>query len=245
LRIIPKITVFHNAAFTTQKYNEMYYLGCPINACKIFNDLGCQEIIVNFVSDKPDLELAKKCLLNINIPVTLGGFSKNINQIIELMEHGAEKIIFPQKENEFGSAEARQLSELAGSQAVAACFDLREINDNCYLMSGSHRDIKVMSISAERINSEFPNYFAQLFINNVSADGTSSSDQYLCFQKLLRSLSIKVPILEGGGLTLNSIDGRERLSGVVMGTELSTIICGNKRTVLQSYPEEYSVEQLF
>ena len=244
MRIVPKITVFHEVAFTTRKYRERYYLGCPINACKIFNDLGCQEIIINFASNTPDVELAKKCLLNINVPVTLGGFSRDINQITELMEYGAEKIIFPQKRVEFGSVEAKQLSEMAGSQAVAGCLDLCEMNGKCYLMSGSNRDVEVMGVDAEWISTAFPDYFGELIINNVSADGSSSADQYECFQHLLRTLNLKIPILEGGGLTLNSINERQHLSGVVIGTELSTIQSNNSRTVLQTYPEDHSVDQL-
>ena len=77
MRIIPKISVFGDVAYTTKTHRKSMYVGCPINAAKIFNDLGCQELIINFIGEDKCIETAKKCLINLNVPVTVGGFTKN------------------------------------------------------------------------------------------------------------------------------------------------------------------------
>lgn len=243
MRVIPKITVFDNVAYTTIRYEKNFYLGCPINVCKIFNDLSCQELILNFVGKNPDYELAKKCLLNINVPVTLGGFSRDLQIILDLMEYGAEKIIFPQKFEKFGSLEAKKLSQIAGNQAIAACFDLKEIDGEVFQMTGDHRETKVRSIDALTISKLIPKYFGEVIINNVTADGMFNSNETSLIQNLISSLKLNIPILECGGLTSRDLDSRG-VSGVVLGTEFSTVFSGGVRSVLQNYPESYSMERL-
>lgn len=243
MRIIPKISVFGNAAYTTKRYHKSMYVGCPINASKIFSELGCQELVINFIGKDKCTELAKKCLVNLNVPVTVGGFTKNYAEMITLVEHGAEKILFAQESTNFSNQTAEKLAKHVGSQAVTLCLDLVIEDSEIFVTCGENRQSKCGASLLNYENLDIPDYYGEIIINNVISDGSYEFKDANIIYSLFRKLPTNIPILLGGGLVYDNLHREDQISGVIIASDFTLVHKGDVEAVLQNYPLKEAINK--
>ena len=97
-RVIPCLQFAGGELFKTRRFKDPQYLGDPINAVKIFNDLECDELIVvdiraTLEGREPDYALIEEFASEAFMPLTYGGGIKSVEQIRRILSIGIEKVV--------------------------------------------------------------------------------------------------------------------------------------------------------
>ena len=85
-RIIPVLLLKNNGLYKSVKFKNHHYIGDPINAVKIFNDLKADELVfLDIEASKQNrlisLDFVKEVGEEANMPFAVGGGIKNLNDI--------------------------------------------------------------------------------------------------------------------------------------------------------------------
>jgi imidazole glycerol-phosphate synthase subunit HisF len=129
-RIIPALLLKGDGLVKTKKFSNDRYIGDPINAVKIFNDLVADELIfLDILASKEkrtiSLDFVKKVGEEANMPFAVGGGIRTISDIRSIINAGAEKVILNTSaltNSEF----VKEASDYFGSSTIVVCIDVKE-----------------------------------------------------------------------------------------------------------------------
>lgn len=128
-RVIPCLLIKDNGLVKTKKFSQPKYVGDPLNAVKIFNELEVDELMVLDIDAtkkglKPNEKLISKLAEECRMPLCYGGGVKTVDQFERLVGLGVEKIAI--------SSEAiknpkiiLEASKKVGSQSVVVVLDVK------------------------------------------------------------------------------------------------------------------------
>src|SRR5205823_2394601 len=127
-RIIPCLQFTRGELLKTRRFKDPQYLGDPINAVKLFNDLECDELVVVDIRATqegrgPDYAMVEEFASEAFMPLAYGGGISSIGQIRRILAIGIEKVVI-------GAAAAHStlISSAAavfGAQSIVAAVDVR------------------------------------------------------------------------------------------------------------------------
>ena len=97
-RIVPCLLIKDNGLVKTKKFTEPKYVGDPLNAVKIYNELEVDELLVLDIDAtikglNPNEKLISKLAEECRMPLCYGGGVKTIDQFEKLVSLGVEKLI--------------------------------------------------------------------------------------------------------------------------------------------------------
>jgi len=243
-RIIPVLTLKGKGLVKTIKFDKKKarYIGDPINAVHIFNDLEADELI--FLDITATLEnrcispeLVKTIGEEAYMPFAVGGGITNIEQVHQLISAGAEKVVINSSclNNPGLISEA---SRQFGNQSIIAAIDIKRNlfgGYKIYINDGS-----------KRITIELDNYISmleengagELFINVIDRDGTMSGYD-LGLVKYISEM-VKIPVIACGGAgTLSDLSNVTRLAKASAAAAGSMFVYhGSRNAVLINYPDK-------
>ena len=142
-RIIPVLLIDDRDLIKTINFKRPTYLGDPVNALKIFNRKGIDEMAVLDISAskkgiEPDFELLTDMASEAFMPLSYGGGIKTLDQVRKLLAIGYEKVVL-----NTALVEDEQLVKdavaLAGSQSVVASIDAKLVKGEykCAIYDGT------------------------------------------------------------------------------------------------------------
>ena len=96
-RVIPCLLIKENGLVKTKKFSDPKYVGDPLNAVRIFNELEVDELIVldidaTYKGYSPNEKLISKLAEECRMPLCYGGGVKTVEQIERLVSLGVEKV---------------------------------------------------------------------------------------------------------------------------------------------------------
>ena len=199
-RIIPVLLMDDRDLIKTVKFKDRTYLGDPVNAVKIFNRKGIDELAVLDIgatrnNREPDFEILKDIATEAFMPLACGGGITTVDQVHELLAIGYEKVII-----NTGLIRNPKLisksAELFGSQSIVASIDAVKVNGayKCAIADGAEVIDKTpveLAIEAERLGA------GEIIINSIDRDGMMQGYD----MELVRNVvsSVKVPVVAIGG----------------------------------------------
>lgn len=199
-RIIPTLLFDDKDLIKTVQFNKRTYLGDPVNAVKIFNRKGIDELsIVDIGATKkdtePDYELLKDIASEAFMPLSYGGGIKSLEQIHSLLAIGYEKVVI-----NTALVKTPELiikaAEMFGSQSIVASIDAKKEQEKyfCYIADGLERvnaEPYELALKAEKLGA------GEIIINSIDNDGMMKGYDL----ELVRSISdrVKVPVIAIGG----------------------------------------------
>ena len=97
VRVIPILLIADGKLVKTERFKRPKYVGDPINAIRIFNDKGVDELAVCDISEDrftrgPDLGLLEKMASEAFMPMAYGGGISTLDQGVALIKSGFEKL---------------------------------------------------------------------------------------------------------------------------------------------------------
>jgi cyclase len=129
-RVIPALLLRGLGLVKTVKFGKYKYIGDPINAVKIFNDLKADElvfldILANKENRKIPLDFVKKVGVEANMPFSVGGGISKVKHIKEIINAGAEKVVL----NTFAANNMELIKDASnefGSSTISVSVDVKK-----------------------------------------------------------------------------------------------------------------------
>lgn len=249
VRVIPCLLLKNTGLVKTVKFSNPTYIGDPINAVHIFNDLQVDEIIFLDITKTlenhlPNFDLLQDIANECFIPFCYGGGIADIATMKRIFKLGAEKIAI--NTAAFSNRNlVRDAAELFGNQSVVISIDVKinwrgkaEVMINCGKKS-TGIDPVIYAIEMQKLGA------GELLINSVDRDGTRQGYDVNLLKKITENVDVPVVALGGAG-------SLEHIKEVVVNSKVSAgaagslfVFYGNQNGVLINYPERKTIENLF
>jgi len=241
-RIIPVLLLKNLSLVKSTKFKDYKYIGDPINAVKIYNDMKVDELVFLDIEASREkrlisMDFVKNVGEEANMPFAVGGGIRSLEDIRQIISAGAEKVIigsYAVENPEF----IREAASTFGSSTITVCIDVKK-----KLFGGN----VIWTLNGSKAASFKPVEFAQLMqkngageliVQSIDKDGTMSGYDI----ELIRSVSeaVTIPVIAlGGAANVNDLK-KARTEGFANGLAGGSMFVyqGTKRGVLISYPEK-------
>ena len=202
-RIIPVLLLKGNALVKSKGFKDFRYIGDPINAVKVFNDLKADELVfldIEATKEKRTIstELVKQVGEEANMPFAVGGGIKNLDEIQNIIAKGAEKVIINTCAVE-NPKFIREASDNFGSSTIVVCIDVKKkffSGEVVWSNSGS-KSSKYSPIDYAKLIEE--NGAGEIIIQSINKDGTMSGYDLDLIKEISTTVTIPVVALGGAG----------------------------------------------
>lgn len=199
-RIIPVLLIDDRDLIKTVNFKKPTYLGDPVNAVKIFNRKGIDELSILDISatrlkKEPDFEILEDIASEAFMPLSYGGGIKTVEQIRRLLAIGYEKVVI---NTEFVNNPEliKQAVELAGGQSIVISIDAKSIDGTYRCAIGDGETLTEYSPTelarkAEQLGA------GEIFLNSIDRDGTMQGYDIELIRNV--SASVNIPVTACGG----------------------------------------------
>lgn len=248
-RIIPSLLLHNKGLVKTVNFKSPKYIGDPINAVRIFNEKGVDELAffdidATVYNKEPDYILIKKLANQSRMPLCYGGGVKTVDQAQKIFGLGIEKIAL-------SSAVIQNphlvtlIANRVGSQSVIVVLDVKK-----RLLGGYeiyiHNGKKSTGINPVKFVKELEQFGAgEIIINSIDQDGVMNGYDFNLIEIIVESVSIPLTVLGGAG-SLNDIEkviDKYGLIGVAAGSLF--VFKGPYKAVLINYPSQIQKNKIF
>lgn len=240
-RVIPVLLLKNQALVKSKGFKDYNYIGDPINAVRIFNDMKADELVfLDIMASKEgrciSLDFVRDVGEEANMPFAVGGGIRTIADIRNVIGSGAEKVII----NSYAVEDPNFIKEAAetfGSSTISVCIDVKK------KLFG---DQQTWTKNGTKSTGHKPDEFAQLMeekgageviIQSIERDGMMVGYDLELIKKISKSVTIPVIALGGAGKLSDLKEAYTigRASGLAAGSMF--IYQGPKHGVLINYPE--------
>ena len=248
-RIIPVLLLKGKGLVKSIQFKNHQYIGDPINAVKIFNDLKADELVFLDIKASREkrlisLNFVKNVGEEANMPFAVGGGIKSIKDIQDIIASGAEKVIIGS--NAINNPKfIKEASDNFGSSTITVCIDVKK------KFIGGER---VWALNGTKSSKYKPEEFAELMqengageiiIQSISNDGEMNGYAIALIKRISRQVKIPVVALGGAG-NINHLK-KAYMEGYANGLAAGSLfVYQNKmRGVLINYPEKQELKKIY
>ncbi|MBR5648345.1 AglZ/HisF2 family acetamidino modification protein [Pseudobutyrivibrio sp.] len=240
-RIIPVLLIDDRDLIKTINFKKPTYLGDPVNALKIFNRKGIDEMAVLDISAskrgvEPDFELLTDMASEAFMPLSYGGGIKTLDQVRKLLAIGYEKVVL-----NTSLVEDEQLVKdavaLAGSQSVVASIDAKLVKGKykCVICDGT-RVIDMTPVELAKHAEELG--VGEIFLNSIDRDGMMTGYDTKLINEVVEAVSIPVTACGGAGGISDLKDALENGHAHAAAGGSMFVFYGRLKAVLITAPTE-------
>jgi len=250
-RIIPVLQISSGKLVKTQRFKKPRYIGDPINAVKIFNEKGVDELILLDISAtssrrEPDYELIQAIASEAFMPLCYGGGVSSLKQMNRLFSLGIEKIAM-NNATLTNMDLVKAASTEFGSQSIIASVNLKRgfIRRNTIFIFDYLHMCSTKLAPTQFIESLEAAGVGELLVTSVDQDGMLSGYEIEAIRLL--STAAQIPLIAMG-----AAGNLDHVKQLFANTEASAAAAGSMfvfqgphKAVLIQYPEEFQVAEIF
>lgn len=248
-RVIPVLLLQNKGLIKSIKFKNHRYIGDPINAVRIFNDLKADELaFIDILATKEKRTISIDFIKNVgeeaNMPFSVGGGIRSIEDIRKIIEAGAEKVILNSIAGE-DPAFVTKAANAFGSSTITVCIDTKKDlfgKEKVWIKAGTK---SINSNPFEYARQMEERGAGEIIIQSIDKDGTMSGYDVNMVKKIAESVTIPVVSLGGAGkwADLIEINAKVSLNGIAAGSLF--VYHGERHAVLVNYPGKEEILQLF
>jgi cyclase len=247
-RVIPVLLLKGHSLYKTTRFKDPVYVGDPINAVKIFNEKGIDELVVlDIAASKerrgPDLgylrEFAEECF----VPLAYGGGITTAAQAEAVLKVGVEKVAI-NSANFAGLELLRAAADAAGSASVVGAIDFSR-----GLLGGP----RVVRTAPKTERTQWtPEQWAQrlvehgageILLNGIERDGTGKGYDLEVLKVVVGAVDVPV-IACGGAGSLADLRAATDAGAAAVAAGQMFVFHGRHRAVLINYPPSPELDAL-
>lgn len=199
-RIIPTLLVDEGNLVKTQKFKKPQYLGDAINAIKIFNEKGVDEVCVLDISASkngsgPNMKLLEEMASEAFMPLSYGGGITEISQMKDVFSLGFEKIILNTSMVKDFALITKAVSYF-GSQSIVASIDYKTNfgKERVYINDGIKKT-KYFPLELAKYVEKVG--VGEILLYSIDRDGTRKGYDINVISKIVDG--VKIPVIACGG----------------------------------------------
>lgn len=238
-RVIPILLLKGLGLVKSVKFKDYRYIGDPINAVKLLNDLKADELVfLDILASKEKKTVSLDFVRNVgdeaNMPFAVGGGIRTIQSIKEIINAGAEKVVINTNAVENPDF-ISQASDIFGSSTIVVSMDVKKKRfgkQQLYTFGGS-KSTGLDPVSFAKLMEE--KGAGEIIINSIEQDGLMSGYDLNLVREVSKAVTIPV-IAAGGAGSINDfkLAVESYASAVAAGSMF--VYHGPRRAVLINYP---------
>ena len=248
-RVIPILLLKGKGLVKSIKFKDYRYIGDPINAVKIFNDLKADELVfLDIIASKEKRCVSLDFVRNVgdeaNMPFAVGGGIRTIQQIKEIINAGAEKVVintYAVENPDF----IKLASDEFGSSTIVISIDVKKKflgKKQVYTLAGT----KATGLSPVNFAKQMQAKGAgEIIINSIENDGSMTGYDLELVKQI--SMAVEIPVVAAGGAgVLNDFSKavtESYTSAVAAGSMF--VYHGPRKAVLVNYPSNDEFKKIF
>jgi cyclase len=201
-RIIPCLDVTAGRVVKGVRFVELRDAGDPVELAAHYDRAGADELVFLDITASSDdrkilLDVVARTADQVFIPLTVGGGVRSVEDVQELLSHGADKVSV----NSAALADPlliTRCAEIFGSQCVVLAIDARRREDGRGWEVCSHggrratgRDALAWAVDSERLGA------GEILLTSMDRDGTH--DGYDLELTAAVSSAVRLPVIASGG----------------------------------------------
>ena len=199
-RIIPCLDIKDSRTVKGVNFVDLVDAGDPVELAKYYSENGADELVfLDITATKEDrktfAKLADDMSRNINIPFTVGGGIKTIEDVDILLKSGADKVSI----NSYAVKNPNFINELAmnfGSQCVVIAIDAKYVDNDWFVFLVGGR-VKTNIKLFEWAKEVEERGAGEILFTSMDHDGTKNGFACHVLEKL--SKVVNIPIIASGG----------------------------------------------
>ena len=240
-RIIPVLLLHNNGLVKGIHYRNHKYVGDPINAVRIFNEKGADELFILDISatkrggiaDPGFIErIANECYM----PFGVGGGIRSITDIRQLLRAGAEKVSINTAAIQRPEL-IKEACEKFGSQSITVSIDVKRTWRGNYCVYSHSGTIKT-SLDPTKWAVEVALFGAgEILLNSIDRDGTRNGFDLELIKKISSAVDIPVIACGGAGNIVHFSQAIEQGGASAVAAGSLFVFFGPHRSVLIQYPD--------
>ena len=248
IRVIPSLMLENRGLVKTVSFRKPSYVGDPINAVKIFNEKEVDELVFLDISataegKEPNYELIRDIATECFMPFGYGGNIRTIEQISQLFQLGAEKVIISSRACE-DPGFIRKAAQHFGSQSIIVSIDVKKnlLGKYSVYARGGRKNTGSDPVAFARLMEQMG--AGEIILTSIDCDGKMNGYDISLIGMVSRQLSIPVVARGGAGKIEDFAQACTAGASAVTAGSLF-VFYGKHRAVLINYPEIPVLENAF
>ena len=248
-RVIPTLLLRNLGLVKTVRFKDHRYIGDPINAVKLFNDLKADELVfLDILAGKEkrtvSLNFVERVGDEANMPIAVGGGIRSLRDIRNILKAGAEKVVINSYAGENPDF-IKSASNEFGSSTIVVCIDFRRKlfgKPTVYINNGT-TPLSYNPVDFARIMEK--NGAGEIIINSINHDGMMDGYDIDVLREISDKITVPIVALGGAG---NISDLRKAIKeGHASATAAGSLFIyhGPRKAVLINYPTQEELIDLF
>ena len=241
-RIIPVLLLKDLAVVKSVQFKNYKYIGDPINAVRIFNDLEADELVfLDITASRKrrliSLDFVKAVGEESQMPFCVGGGINTLADIKAVIGAGAEKVVLNTsagRDPDF----VKTASDEFASSTIVVCIDVKRTFfgvERTWILGGS-RTTRFSPLDFAKLMED--KGAGELIVQSIERDGTMKGYDIDLIRSISQAVNIPVIALGGAGRIEDLVDGYRYgfANGLAAGSLF--VYQDKRRGVLINYPEK-------
>lgn len=248
IRVIPTLLLKNRGLVKGSKFKNHKYVGDPINAVKIYNEKGVDELLfldITATMEKrgPNFDFLSDISSQAFMPFGYGGGITCVKEIEKLFKIGIEKAIVNTSAVE-NIALIKDASSIAGAQSVVVSIDVKTnlLGKYRVFTHSGQLDSKLNPVEvAQRVEEAGA---GEIMITSIDREGTGTGYDLDLIKKVSNAVNIPV-IAAGGASSVQDFKLAIDCGASAVAAGDMFIFHGKLKAVLITYPDYKELENLF
>lgn len=199
-RIIPCLDIKDGRVVKGVKFLELKDAGNPVDLASFYSKNGADELVFLDISAtlekrKTLAEMVTQLSKEINIPFTVGGGIRSVNDARLLLQSGADKVSI-NSAAVLNQKLITQISDAFGSQSLVVAIDIKKVENEWYVfIKGGTESTGILAIDWAKKVEELG--AGELLITSMNNDGSKDGFALEITNEISKAVSI--PVIASGG----------------------------------------------
>jgi len=248
-RIIPVLLLKNQGLYKSVSFDNFRYIGDPMNAVKLFNDLHVDEIVfLDITASKEGRCISPDFVRAVgdeaNMPFAAGGGITSVKEIETIVKSGAEKAIINTAAVTHPTL-VKEASQAFGSSTIVVSIDVKKKflgKQQVYTLAGKTATGLDPVDFAKKMEQEGA---GELFLTSIEQEGTQQGYNLELLHKVSAAVTIPVVAHGGAGTYQHFSDAitKGHASAVAAGSMF--VYHGPRNAVLINYPSPSEIRSIF
>jgi cyclase len=244
-RISPVLLLKNDALVKSIQFKDHKYIGDPINAVRIFNDLKADELVFLDINASQQnrlisLDFVKDVGEEADMPFAVGGGIRTLQHIQDIIAAGAEKVIINSYAAE-NPAFIKEASSEFGSSTIVVCIDVKKkfLGGVCTWTHAGSKSTKYNPLDFAKLMQDHG--AGEIIVQSMERDGTMKGYDIPLIATISKAVNIPVVALGGAGSLNDLKQAYHEAYANCLAAGSIFVYQGSKRGVLINYPSKGEV----
>ena len=242
VRVIPVLLLRDWGLEKSIRFKDYIYVGCPINAARVFNGNNVDELILLDIIATREGRLARPEIVSeiaeeSFMPFTVGGGIRTIDDIRTLLKQGADRVVINTAAVENPQVVTEGV-ERFGSQCIVVSIDVRKRWRGRYEVytHGGRKKTGLDPVDHARRMEELG--VGEILLTSIDRDGTMDGYDLELTRRVSDALSIPLIACGGAGTVEHLAEAVDKGHASAVACGAFFLFYGPRRTVLITYPSD-------